>query len=67
MEHDGAREMHLKRLVGYGYLTPYNDQLFALARSNHGIAFLRGRSVMYRVKYSAKPQESVDSMAVVIG
>jgi hypothetical protein len=62
---DGDMELHLKRAVGCEYLTPFNDQLFALTRSNHDVAFLRGRSIMYCVKYPTKPQETADSAAVV--
>ena len=62
---DGDKEPHLKRAVGCEYLTPFNNQLFALTRSNHDVAFLRGRSIMYCVKYTAKPQETADSAAVV--
>jgi hypothetical protein len=58
-------ELHLKRVVGCEYLTSYNDLLFKLAPSNHDVAFLRGRSTMYSVKYTAKPQETVDSATIV--
>ena len=62
---DGDKELHLKRTVGCGYLTPSNNQLFALTCSNHEVAYLRGRSIMHCVKLTAKSQETVDSVAVV--
>ena len=58
-------ELCLRRVVGCEYLTPYNEQLFSIIRSNHDIAFLRGRSIIYSVKYTVKPQETVDSTAIV--
>ena len=58
-------ELHLRSVVGCNYLTPYSEILFSILKSNHDIAFLRGRSIMYSVKYTTKPQETADSTAIV--
>jgi hypothetical protein len=49
--------------VDCNYVTPSNEQLFSVINSNHDIAYLRGRSIMYSFKYTAKPHEVADSTA----
>ena len=58
-------ELIIKRQLGANYMNPVQGHIFALTKSNCNVTAQRGRNASYCTKYSAKPQDKVDSNAVL--
>jgi hypothetical protein len=58
-------ELIIKRLLGCEYINPYVPDIFSLTKSNADVTVLRGKNVGYCTKYTAKVQDTVDSVAIV--
>ena len=58
-------KVNLQRCIGCEYMNAYSDVLFMLTKSNCDISVLRSHNGDYSIKYVAKPQDTVDSTAVV--
>jgi hypothetical protein len=61
---DAVDKIELRRQIGSNYINACPPLLFALTRSNCNLTLLRGKNVSYCTKYTAKPQDKIDSVAV---
>ena len=53
-------EIAPKRLLGCSYLNAYVAPFLILGKSNHDLRFLRENSIEYSVKYTSKPQGTIN-------